>query len=43
MPIIRIASSGGRVGVEAIYSIYSNDKLAKSLAQAVAAQGQKFR
>ncbi|MCR8983479.1 hypothetical protein NW801_00120 [Brevibacillus laterosporus] len=41
MPIIRIASSGGGVGVEAIYSIYSNDKLAKSLA--IAAQGQKFR
>ncbi|WNF07286.1 glucosaminidase domain-containing protein [Brevibacillus borstelensis] len=36
-------NAGGGNGVEAIYSIFSSDKLAKTLAQAVSACGTNFR
>ncbi|MBG9789773.1 N-acetylmuramoyl-L-alanine amidase [Brevibacillus laterosporus] len=36
-------NSGGGEGVEAIHSIFTTNKLANALAQAVAAEGQKFR
>ncbi|MEJ8548141.1 glucosaminidase domain-containing protein [Brevibacillus borstelensis] len=36
-------NTGGGSGVEAIYSVFSSDKLAKTLAQAVAGCGMNFR
>ncbi|QDX95302.1 N-acetylmuramoyl-L-alanine amidase [Brevibacillus laterosporus] len=36
-------NAGGGEGVEAIHSIFTSNKLANALAQAVAAEGQRFR